>query len=163
MNNFPVSNNNIRIGGLKKFFFVPTSDILSEPEIYNNKLIGDYTFKPGKNLLTGYFDKDSGLLSIDDSLTNKGGLVKSTVNAILTDNSPELDALFCEMSCEKFIMFIIDNYKNIRVLGRVNCGATFSFSFSTNDKIADVPQYKFKIYYESRCVPPISTQITDIC
>ena len=163
MNDFPVNSNNILIGGLKKFKFIPTADILSEPEIFQNKLIGDYTFKPGKNLLTGYFDKDSGQLIIDDAISNKGDLVKSTVNAILTDNSKELDLLFCEMSCEKFIMFIIDNYKNVRVLGRVNCGATFSFSFSTNDKIADVPQYKFKIYYESRCVPPISSQITDIC
>ena len=163
MNDFPVNPKNILIAGLKKFYFIPVEDVLSEPEIYKNKLVADYTFKDGKILYVGYFDKNTGLLNIDDSSATKFSPIKSSMAGTISDNAAALDLLFCEMSCKKFIVFIVDNYKNVRVLGRVDAGATFSFSFSSNDKLSDNAEYKYKFLYESGCVPPISTQITDIC
>lgn len=162
--NFPINPNNSLFGGLMKLYFITTNDILSEPEIFQNKLIGNYTFNPGKQLLKGFFDKDSGIFKYDDDTNNKGELTKNSFSAELSDNSAAIESLFCEMRCEKFIVFIIDNYKNVRVLGRMDAPATFSFSFTTKESKKNVPIYSYKFYTETSCILPITTtQITDIC
>lgn len=162
--NFPINQNNNHLGSLMKFYFIEINNILSEPEIFENKLIGNYTFKPTKELLTGYFDKESTSLKFDDATNNIGLLTKNNFSAELSDNSAEIDSLFCEMRCARYIVFIIDNYKNVRVLGRLDNPARFTFSFSTKEKIKDAPAYSFKFYTETTCVMPITTtQITDIC
>lgn len=161
---FPVNPNNNFVGGLMKFWFITTDDILTEPEIFEGRLIGDYTFKPEKQLLTGLFDKESAVLAFNDNSNNKGALTKNEATFDLADNSPELDQLFCEMHCKKFIVFIADNYKNVRVMGRKDNGAIFSFSFTTAKKRTDQASYQFKFYTETACILPITTtQITDIC
>lgn len=162
--NFPANSHLIPFGGLIKFFFIPVDDIDTEPEIFAGKLIGDYTFKEDKALLTGYFDRDSGKLDINDASSNKGTLMKNTLTGEISMTSVELDELFCEMRCKKFIVFVIDFNGIVRVLGRVNCGATFDFNFTTKEKIKTSAVYTFRFSYESSCkVPYTTTQITDIC
>lgn len=161
---FPSDDRLYPFGGLKRFFYIPVEDIETEPEIYMGKLIGDYTFKDGKGLLTGYFDRDSAKLDINDNSDNKGDIIKSAFTAELSVNNVELDQLFCEMRCTRYIVFVIDMRMNVRVLGRVNAGSSFDFSFSSQSKIKTAASYQFKFSYESACVIPYTrTQITDIC
>ena len=161
--NFPINADNTFFGGLLKFWFIPVEDVLTEPEIFENILIGDYTLKPGKSFLTGLFDRESGQLNIENSLSEKGNIKKHIFSAEISDNSPELDKLFCEMGCSRYIVFVADAYKNVRVLGRVDNGAIFEYSFGTKDKVKSAPRYTFSFSYHSSCVAPLSTQLTDIC
>lgn len=163
ISSFPSTQSFSKIGSLIKFYFIDVNDVLSEPEIFNGKLMGDYLFKPGKELFIGLFDYDTAKLDFLDASNNKGNITKNTFSAFISGNSPEYDNLFCEMRTKKFIVFIADFEKNVRVLGRIECGATFSFSFSTEKKHADTPGFDYKFICETSCCPPITTQITDIC
>ena len=68
------------------------------------------------------------------------------------------------MRNRRYIVFIADFNKKVRVIGRLNVGAIFSFNFSTNKKIEDSPNLDFKFtFYESACCVPVTTQIIDLC
>lgn len=163
LTSFPNINSLLPVGSVLKFYYIHVDDILFEPEIFNNKLIGAYTFKPGKSLLTGLFDKDSAKFDFTDNSGDKGPLIKNSFAATISASSTEYDQLFCEMRNRRLIVFVADHEKNVRVLGRVANGAVFSFSFSTNKKREDAPEYDYKFVWEAGCCPPITTQITDLC
>jgi len=141
---FPSTQLLNKIGSVIKFYFIEVGNILFEPEIFNGKLIGDYTFQPGKELLLGLYDYETAKLEFSDSSSNKGNLTKNAFSAFISGNSPEYDHLFCEMRTKKFIAFIADFEKNVRVLGRAATGATFDFSFSTKNKYSDTPGFEYK-------------------
>lgn len=161
---FPINTDNQFFGGLIKFKFIPVGDILTEPDIFENTLMGNYVPKIGKSILSGFFDRESAKFGFDDTSDNKGKLIKSAFTAEISDNSPAMDKLFCEMRCDRYIVWVIDNYKNVRVLGRKDAGAIFNFSFSTKDKVKNAPVYSFSFKAEHSCVLPFTaTQIDDIC
>lgn len=160
---FPSNLSNSYLGGALKFFFLPVQDILFEPEIFNGKLIGQYTTQPEKNILTGLFDFENAKLDFTDASGTKGMLTKNVFSAFIAGNNKEYDQLFCEMRTNRFIVFIADVEKNLRVIGRKDNGAIFDFSFSTNKKRTDAPGFDFKFTHESSCCPPISDQELNIC
>lgn len=160
---FPIPAENPHFGGLIRFYFIPVEDIATEPELYKNQLIGDYTFKSGKQLLLGYFDREEAQYNFESSDSDKGSSDKYGFEAQLGANHPEIDTLFTEMKKKKYIVFVADRYKNVRVLGRTDNGAVFSYSFKTNDKIKNAPAYTFKFTYQSQFEVPQTKQITDIC
>jgi len=163
INSFPILPNSSKFGSVLKFFFIDVNDVLEEPEIFENKVMGNYTFKAGKNLLIGYFDKDTAKLDFTDSSDNKGKLIKNNFSGTIYQSDIELTNLFCEMRNRRYIVFIADFNKKVRVIGRLNAGAIFSFNFSTNKKIEDSPNLDFKFTYESACCVPVTTQIIDLC
>lgn len=163
LTSFPNIISLLPVGSVLNFYYINVDDILSEPEIFNNRVIGNYTFKPGKSLLVGLFDKDSAKFDFTDNSGDKGPLIKNSFAATISKTSLEYDQLFCEMRNRKLIVFIADHEKNVRVLGRVDNGAVFSFSYSTSKKREDAPAYDYKIVWEAACCPPITTQITDLC
>lgn len=161
---FPISFTKNNVGSILKFWFIPIDEIDIEPEIYNLTLMGDYTFLNQLALRTGYFDKDTAVYDNSDATNKSGSLRKNNLSASISDASPELDSLFCEMKCKRFIVFFADNNKNVRVLGRKNEGAFFEFSFTSKENRKDAPIYSFKFYTETSCVLPITTtQITEVC
>jgi hypothetical protein len=153
MNNFPEYQFE-NMGGVSTFKFVPQYWIDSIPIFTGNQLNSAVVLKAGFSWLTGLALPKSLKFDETPEASEAGDLYKYLISGNYVGQSQALAALFDEMRNQPFVLDIIDNNNQRRLLGNLVIPLTFRFSYSSKTQPSDRPDYSFTFGYSTPVPAP---------
>lgn len=131
------------MGGLSTFNIVPSYSASPLPYYLGSKLTQPVVLKAGAMWTKGVSLLKSLKFEESTKETDAGTLYEYTIGGIYPGNSPEVAELFDEMKNKTFLLDIIDNNNQRRLIGTPSNPVKFKFVFSTKDQPSGRPEYSF--------------------
>lgn len=142
MQNFPAYNFE-NFGGARSFSFIPVTDVASIPFSISSMLTSAVFLKSTKAWYTGLAVLRS--LAFNEKLieSNAGKAYEYTISGIYPRQNSTMLSLFDDMARRRFILDIIDNNNERRLVGTVTNGARFTYSYNSGENTNQRPDYNF--------------------
>jgi hypothetical protein len=152
------------VGGIRLLYFFPLSKLtqglfIPQNSIFNIEAFNSLNANFASNLFAIYFQSESASFKQEQALTDSGEIYKQSVEFIISKDYYERTAQFNSMVTDRFLVFIIDNNNQSRVIGEAfvdgtNNGAKFSQVSDTGAAFDSSNQTKLLFYCESTSPAP---------
>jgi hypothetical protein len=153
MNNFPEYNCE-NYGGLSGFNFIPQYAVASMPSCIGNLLSEVLPVKTGFEWFIGLSLYNSLQFTETPKPSDPGDLYEYIVSGIYPGQTTELATLLDEMKGQPFILDIIDNNNQRRLLGSLINPVMFKYAYASKDQVGSRPEYTFSFTWTSQNPAP---------
>lgn len=131
------------MGGALYFYFIETSDVLSETYAANHQ-VSALTLKEGAQMSAGYATPGSLSLKADPVESEHGTYFPTEVKGFFPRPPASLVAEFFNMVNRKYIVLLRDGNNKTRMAGTLEQPLRFSFSEDTGSRAQDNPGAAFR-------------------
>lgn len=136
MNHFPIFDNIDNMGGNKSFMFIPEDEIVEIKSPVNFVIQEAPVLLTGKTFLNGYASHKTLRLSEIPEQTAAGTHFNSKISGFYPKIIPNVVSSFVKMKERMFVVAVLDNNKQLRLVGTKEQPLQFTFSLDTGANAA---------------------------
>lgn len=149
MKNFPEFDNQDNMGGNRRFLFIPDTDIELFPPVANQLINTPPILKSDCSFYKGYSSHKTLLFDEKQQKSDAGTYFNQILSGFYPKINPLALALFSDMQMRGFILIVLDNNNQLRIIGTPDHSARLRYSLSTGATPATRNGIEYEFYCQS--------------
>lgn len=149
-----LKNSYSHVSGIQAIWFVPIRDVILIPDVANYSVIKKIILQQNSFWYRAEITVETGGLKIISSKTQNGPVFKCSASAIVVGDSEDMNKLAGEMDFHSYLIIIVDNENNRRLLGTQDNASVIGIDFEIPMKVSGRKSYQFTFSYSSGKRPP---------